>query len=199
VHIVPWTVNANPHHTITTVRHGLALIGGYRHAPNVDAARWLAEVIMPLVWQARPDIACYLVGGDWPERVGWLTDPRIIRLGSVDRLDDLFETVRVSVAPLRFGAGIKGKVLDSFAAGIPCIMTPIAAEGLDLPKSLQPWIGDTAAALASLILRAHTDTEFTETAENEALDYIAERHNWPMVQTALARALLETKSHRPHR
>jgi hypothetical protein len=64
----------------------------------------------------------------------------------------VLDRVRLTAAPLRFGAGVKGKVLESFAAGVPCVMTPVAAEGLALGDAL---VGDDAAALAALILRVH--------------------------------------------
>src|SRR5207237_638608 len=74
-----------------------------------------------------------------------------------------FRRVRLTVAPLRYGAGVKGKVLDSLAAGVPCVMSPIAAEGIALPPTLQDLIGQDAAQLASRILQLHSDA-----AENRA-------------------------------
>ncbi len=66
--------------------------------------------------------------------------PGVKVLGYLADLSRLLNGLRLTVAPLRFGAGLKGKVLTSFAAGVPCVMTGIAAEGMDLPASLQPLI-----------------------------------------------------------
>src|SRR6185437_16188603 len=72
---------------------------------------------------------------------------------------EVFDRVRLTVAPLRFGAGIKGKVLNSFAAGIPCVMTPIGAEGLSLDRELQNLVATSAEELADKIAKLHRETE----------------------------------------
>src|SRR5262249_15567301 len=69
----------------------------------------------------------------------------------VASLDEVFRRVRLTIAPLRYGAGLKGKVLDSLAAGIPCVMTPVAAEGLELPAELQALVADEPGELAQRI------------------------------------------------
>jgi autotransporter passenger strand-loop-strand repeat protein len=149
VHVVPWHIPATAVTAPLHDRHGIAFIGNYAHAPNVDAARYLAEEIMPLVWRSAPDLPCLLVGRGAPQR---LQRPGIEIVGHVDDLAQVFNRVRLTVAPLRYGAGIKGKVLASLAAGIPCVATPIASEGLDLPESL---LARDADELAASILRLH--------------------------------------------
>ena len=74
-------------------------------------------------------------------------------------LTTVFDRVRLTVAPLGFGAGIKGKVLESFAAGTPCVMSPVAAEGLSLPADLERLVGKTNQQLADLICELHADGE----------------------------------------
>ena len=127
VYRVPWHVAARAASVPFAARNGVAFIGSYTHAPNVDAAHWLVEAVMPLVWQTEPDLACLLVGSDMPEAVRRLARPGVLALGQVADLGEVFDRVRLTVAPLRYGAGVKGKVLDSFAAGVPCVM--IAGRG----------------------------------------------------------------------
>jgi glycosyltransferase involved in cell wall biosynthesis len=79
--------------------------------------------------------------------------------GHVPDLTALYAAARVAVAPLRFGAGLKGKVLEAWAAGVPCALTPVAAEGLPLPGELAGTVADGAPALAQLILHLHADAE----------------------------------------
>jgi len=149
-------------------RHGIAFVGGHDHAPNPDALHYLIGETMPLVWREDPAITCAIVGHGWtPERLS-RRDPRIHLLGPVDDLDTVFDTIRLTVAPLRFGAGIKGKVLDSFAAGLPCVMTPTAAEGLPLTPPLQALVADTPAGLAELILHYHRDQAASQICGAEA-------------------------------
>ena len=102
-------------------------------------------------------LTCKIVGHGWHADRLPGRDPRIEMIGEAPDLDDVFDTVRLTVAPLRFGAGIKGKVLDSFAAGLPCVMTPIAAEGLALTGALPQLVAGDPAGLADIILRLHAD------------------------------------------
>jgi glycosyltransferase involved in cell wall biosynthesis len=163
VHVVPWSVTPRPTSVPFADRRGVAFIGGYRHAPNVEVARWLVAEIMPLVWRADPDVTCLLVGSHMPAAVRGLGGPRVEVVGQVADLAGVFDRVRLTVAPLRYGAGLKGKLLDSLAAGVPCVATPVAAEGIALPAALQRCVAGDAAALARLILRLHADA-----AENAA-------------------------------
>src|SRR5262249_41950633 len=90
-------------------------------------------------------------------------------------LAEIFDRVRLTVAPLAFGAGIKGKVLDSFAAGVPCACTPIAAEGLDLPQPLHDCIADSPPAMAATIHRLHADEAANEACRSPGLNYVVSR------------------------
>jgi glycosyltransferase involved in cell wall biosynthesis len=164
VHVVPFAVAPQTPRRPFAERNGIAFIGGCEHAPNPDAVHYLVREIMPLVWREDPAITCAIVGHGWSaERLPRL-DPRIRLLGPVDDLDNVFDTIRLTVAPLRFGAGIKGKVLDSFAAGLPCVMTPVAAEGLPLSAPLQELVVDTAETFATRILRYHSDAGANQAA-----------------------------------
>jgi hypothetical protein len=135
----------------------MAFLGTFGHAPNPDAVQWLAADIMPRVWAQAPDLTCSIAGRGWQVDSLAGLDSRIDIVGPVADLDELFGRVRLTVAPLRFGAGIKGKVLDSFAAGLPCVMSEAAAEGLPLPGPLAALVGRDAADIAALILRYHED------------------------------------------
>jgi glycosyltransferase involved in cell wall biosynthesis len=130
---------------------GIAFIGGYRHPPNIDAAIWAAQSIMPLLRKEVPGIELLLVGSHMPADVSSLAAKDVIPLGYVPSLDSVFERVQLTIAPLRYGAGLKGKVLESMAAGIPCVMTTVAAEGLDLPAELRSLVADDPEALAKRI------------------------------------------------
>jgi glycosyltransferase involved in cell wall biosynthesis len=189
VHVVPWALPPRPVATPLAERRGLAFIGGYAHSPNVDAARWLADEIMPLVWRVDPGIECLLVGSGMPQAIARLARPGLVPLGHVAELADIFNRVRLTVAPLRYGAGVKGKVLTSLAAGIPCVMSPVAAEGMDLPTALTAAIGDTAADIAAHIVRLHTDDAAAQDVAASGLAMIRERFNEAHVAAALYPAI----------
>ena len=159
VHVVPWSLTAAPRTVPFRKRHGIAFVGGMRHAPNPDAVRWMAAEVLPRVWAREPEIRCLLVGADWPEPVWGRIDPRLQLRGQISHLDEVFDAVRLTVAPLRFGAGVKGKVLDSFAAGLPCVMSPIAAEGIPLSDVLRSAVVHDAIQMADRICELHKQSK----------------------------------------
>ena len=174
VHLVPWSVIPRPTAVPWSERKGLAFIGSYGHAPNLDAAWWLIQEVMPLVRAQDPSIECMLVGSNMPDSLKSAVAPGVQPVGRIDDLPGLFDRIRLTTAPLAFGAGVKGKVLDSLAAGIPCACTPIAAEGMNLPDSLSEAIAPDAAGLARAILRLHNDEAFNRACSEAGLAYVGE-------------------------
>ncbi|HUZ64127.1 MAG TPA: Hint domain-containing protein [Acetobacteraceae bacterium] len=187
VHVVPWPVEPRACATPFHRRCGVAFIGGARHRPNLDATRWLVEGIMPLVWACDPTIPCLLAGADLPPALA--ADPRIRLLGHVPDLGAVFDDVRLTVAPLRFGAGLKGKVLESLAAAVPCVMTPIAAEGMNLPVALAADVAETAAAIAGRICRLHADVQENARSARGGLTMIREQFTPAAVDRRLRAAV----------
>ncbi len=189
VHVVPWSVAARPTPVQFARRHGLAFIGGYDHAPNADAARWLVRDIMPLVWQRNPGIECLLVGHGLPDDLNHVTTRGVVPVGPVQKLAEVFDRVRLTIAPLAFGAGIKGKVLDSLAAGVPCVCTPIAAEGLGLPPTLDACLASDTHGLAAAVAALHDDLAWNARAVEAGLAHVAERYSQAALDVAMRQAV----------
>jgi Glycosyl transferases group 1 len=189
VYRVPWQVAERATSVPFAARDGVVFVGSYAQAPNVDAACWLVEAVMPLVWQIDPGIKCLLAGSEMPAAVRHLARPGVQVLGQVAELSDLLDRVRLTVAPLRYGAGVRDKVLDSFAAGVPCVMSPIAAEGLELPKNLRALVGHDAATLAALICRLHQDADVHRMAARAGRALIRAHHTEAAVTKALQAAI----------
>ena len=144
---------------------------------------------MPIVWTHSPALTCKIAGRGWrPGALGPL-DPRVEIVGATENLDDLFASLRLTVAPLRFGAGVKGKVLDSFAAGLPCVMSDIAAEGLPLAGPLTRLIGSDAAEIGETVLHLHDDEAANMTCSSWARGFSAKHFTDDNVLRALREAL----------
>jgi glycosyltransferase involved in cell wall biosynthesis len=188
VHIARWSAAPRPTKTAFGKRRGIAFIGGYGHPPNLDAARWLIAEIMPRVREQDPAIECLLVGDGLPEGLKQRCGYGVVALGAVADLTEIFERVRLTVAPLRFGAGIKGKIVDSLAAGVPCVTTLVGAEGFDLPLAFGCGIAATAEAIAATVLRLHGDAAASETCRAAGLRYIEEAFSEQNLDAAMARA-----------
>lgn len=170
-------------------RRDIAFLGSFSHGPNPDAAFWLVREIMPRVWARDPSIRCRIAGHGWAAGHLGALDPRVDLVGHVPNLDSLFGDVRLSVAPLRFGAGLKGKVLDSFAAGLPCVMTPVAAEGLPLSDTLADLVADGAEAMADRIIRLHHDAALNQSLGEQVRRLVADQFSQVLVDAGLRTAL----------
>lgn len=189
VHVIPWTLTPRPTPTPFVERLGLAFIGDYRHRPNVDAAHWLIEHIMPEIEAQGLVLPCLLFGGNMPESLREPQRPHVDPVGYVPELATALDRVRLTVAPLAYGAGVKGKVLDSLAAGIPCVCTPAAAEGLDLPDILLGQVASTPSKLASAIRALHEDEAWNKACSQAGLDYIAATTNEARIDRLLQGAI----------
>ncbi len=170
---VRWTVTPQPVQTSFEARHGIAFIGGFGHDPNRDAARWLISEIVPLIRRMAP-IECLLVGSDLPADILRLCGEGVTAIGHVPDLRDIFNRVRMTIAPLAYGAGVKGKVLESFAAGLPCACTSVAIEGIPLGPELRACVADDAPGLAELVVKMHGDAAANEAAAEAGLGLIRE-------------------------
>ncbi|HEY0383963.1 MAG TPA: glycosyltransferase [Candidatus Elarobacter sp.] len=137
---------------------GLLFIGGYNHVPNVDAAEWLVDAIMPLIWDDFPGLVVTLLGSNPSERVWRLAqDPRVRVTGFIHDVAPYFEAARVFVAPLRYGAGLKGKIGQSLEFGLPVVTTSIGAEGFDFTDGRDALVADEPAAFAAAVKRLYSD------------------------------------------
>jgi GT2 family glycosyltransferase len=190
VHVVPWTVPLRPVETPVAARSGLAFIGGYGHRPNVDAAIHLVRDVMPMAWDAIPGLPCLLVGSDLPREVAVLGGGAVEVSGHVPDLAEVFARLRCTAAPLRYGAGIKGKVLTSLAHGVPCVMSAIAAEGISLPRRLRWLVAADSAAMAAKIVVLHRDDALVEEMSAEGLAFVRDAFGDDKVREALAAATL---------
>jgi GT2 family glycosyltransferase/glycosyltransferase involved in cell wall biosynthesis len=138
-------------------RRDLVFVGGYQHPPNVDAVLSFVRDIFPRVRERLPDVKLYVVGSHPPVAIRDLASESVVVLGFVPDLKPLFDGARVSIAPLRFGAGVKGKVVTAMAHGLPSVATRIAAEGMELVHGRDLMVADTPAEFADALCDLYTD------------------------------------------
>jgi O-antigen biosynthesis protein len=168
----------------------LLFVGGFAHAPNQDAALWFAREVFPLVRAARPAATLVLAGANPPPAVqalagsgvevaGWLSDADLAAR---------YAATRVVVGPLRFGAGVKGKVVDALHQGFPLVATSVAVEGLPGLAGVVP-VADTPAALADAILRLLADDAVWTAQAAAQIRYARQHCSREALRTALLAAL----------
>src|SRR5690606_17481723 len=144
-------------------RHDLVFVGGFRHPPNVDAARWFVDEVMPRVRARLPDVRFHCIGADVPPEVAALAEaPGVTVHGYVPDITPYMDGCRLALAPLRYGAGVKGKVNLSMAHGQPVVATSCAAEGMHLVDGRDVLLADDAAGFADAVVRAYGDRALWE-------------------------------------
>jgi glycosyltransferase involved in cell wall biosynthesis len=141
-------------------RSGLCFIGSFRHPPNEDAVLWFVEEILPLVLRKAPAIQFHLVGSGMPPSLRGLASAHILVHGWVRDIIPILDGVRVFVAPLRYGAGLKGKVINSLAHGLPVVGTPTAFEGTGLRAGDGLACASSPEKFAEAVLDLHGDEDY---------------------------------------
>jgi glycosyltransferase involved in cell wall biosynthesis len=141
-----------------TDRKGLFFVGSFWHQPNVDAVTWFVKQIWPQIRSQYPECRFCIAGSNPNSEVLALArTPGVDVLGFVPDLTPLFDSARVFVAPLRYGAGVKGKVGQSLVHGLPVVTTSIGAEGMNLIDGDHALIADDPIIFAKQVCRLLRD------------------------------------------
>ncbi|MES1258576.1 MAG: glycosyltransferase [Acidobacteriota bacterium] len=195
---VPWVPTGvdveyfNPPDTPPPPKAELVFIGSMDWMPNIDAARWFADDIFPLIRASRPDCTVAFVGRQPTAAVLALADrvPGLTITGTVPDVRPWLYGGLVSIVPLRIGGGTRLKVYEAMAAGCPVISTSIGAEGLDYRDGENIILADTPAAFAEGCLRLLNDAERRRSLATSARDFVAAHYSWESVAARFEQALV---------
>ena len=168
-------------------RRDVMFVGGFAHDPNVDAARWLHDAIWPLVKDKTGDMRVFVIGSKPPQEVLDMNEGRFVVTGPVsdEELGRYYHTCRMAIVPLRYGAGIKGKVVESMYHRLPVLTTTTGAEGIECDEKALPAIDDTAAYADALVKLYH---------DTKALDDMSARYDQFIRETYSEKHAVETLS-----
>jgi glycosyltransferase involved in cell wall biosynthesis len=180
-------------------RKDICFVGGFRHIPNVDAVLFFVKEVWPLVRKTLPKATFKIIGAEAPEEIVSLASDSVQILGHVQDLSTIFDSIKLSVAPIRYGAGVKGKVVLSMGLGVPVAGTPLAFEGMDLDLGKEALSGATPEELAMQIARLYTDSALWTTVSNAAVarakrEY-SEEVNLPLIRGYLKAVGLSPREH----
>jgi glycosyltransferase involved in cell wall biosynthesis len=169
----------------------LVFVGNMSFPPNADAARFLAQEILPLVRRSHPKVKAYLIGPDPGGVIADLhDDDRVVVTGFVDDVRPYLKRATVVVSPLRFGAGMKNKLQAGLAMEKAMVVSQVTCEGFDhLVPGRHALVADTAPDFAARVceLLEHPERRRELGAAGRAL--IREHYAWPAAVDALLRAL----------
>ena len=141
------------------LRQDWLFIGGFQHRPNADAVLFFVREIYPLVSKYLPEAKFYIIGHKPPLEIAALATERIIVAGLQRDVRPFFDSVKLSVAPLRFGAGVKGKINQSMAFGVPVVATSLAVEGMELKDREDILVADEPEDFAEALIELYESEE----------------------------------------
>lgn len=172
-------------------RRDLVFVGGFRHPPNVDAMRWCVEAVLPRVRAHLPALRLHCIGSDvTPVIQALAAQPGVLVHGHVADIGPYMDGCRIALAPLRFGAGVKGKINLSMAHGQPVVATSCAVEGMHLVDGRDVLVADDAEAYADAIIRLYGDAALWATLSAHGLDNVARHFSLDAARDTVRRLLI---------
>lgn len=145
------------------LRQDLVFLGSFKHHPNVDAVTYFVKEILPLVRREIPQARLRIVGSGMVPEVASLAGDAVEVVGYVADLDPILDSARLMVVPLRFGAGVKGKINSAMAAGLPVVTTTVGAEGMGLEDGSSARIADDPTHFSKAVVELYSDPVAWET------------------------------------
>lgn len=172
-------------------RQHFMTIGNFLHKPNLDVVHFLKDTVWPLIKEEIDDAELHIYGAYMPEKVKSLNNDRegFIVKGFADDVDVCMQSYRVCLAPLRFGAGLKGKIVDAMKNGTPCMMSSMAAEGLFGIGPLNGFIEDQQKEFASKAIDLYNNQDFWLACQQNGFTTIKNRFNKKVVIKKLIEAI----------
>ena len=153
-------------------RQGLLFVGGFGHGPNLDAVLWFLDQIFPKVYE-RIKAPFYIVGAKAPKEITEIKQEGVIVKGFVteEELAVLYRSCRMVVVPLRYGAGVKGKVVEALYHGAPIVTTSVGAEGIEGVENIAV-VKDEVNELVDAICNIYNDEKVLRNMSSQDLKYV---------------------------
>lgn len=182
-------------------RKGLIFLGNYYHPPNVDAVKWFHDQVFPILKEKIPDISVTLYGNNPPKDIldlhsidfdvaGFLKEEEVI---------NVYNSAKVFIAPIRFGAGFKGKIAKAMSHGLPVVTTNIGAEGMGVIDGENIMIADDAKGFAQKVEKVYKSKELWEKISKKSIEYIKNSYSIPNARKKLGRIISEIESKKQRR
>lgn len=140
---------------------------GSTHTPNIDALYYLYSKIMPLVWEKLPDLKVNVIG-NIKDKINDISHPNIFFTGYVPFVEEYFISNKFMIAPLRYGAGVKGKIGQAFEYYLPLVTSSIGAEGMFLENRKNALINDTPEGFANYMIELYNDEQLWISLQNNS-------------------------------
>ena len=184
-------------HGESRIPGSLLFVGGFAHPPNVDAVVYFCQEVLPLIRKVLPSVPVWIVGDSPPDEVLAMKALAGVEVtGYVPDLGPYLRKAWISIAPLRYGAGIKGKIGEAMAAGLPVVTTTIGAEGMQLQNRVTALIADSAEEFAKAVSELSQDLPLHAAIAHNALEHVHRNYAPSLMEGRMVR-LLESVASRP--
>jgi O-antigen biosynthesis protein len=189
VTVIPTIHDVEPYVRPPGDRSGILFVGGFQHHPNIDAAVRLVKEVMPVVWRELGEVEVTIVGSEPPTEVKALASSLVEVTGWVEDLEPLLNKARLMVAPVRFGAGLKGKITQALAFGLPVVTTPVGAEGLQAREEPALLVAEDMYTLAIDTVRVYRDDELWRSLSRSGQALIVEQCSTEVLSARLGQLM----------
>ena len=189
VEVFQWAIPVPGTHANFGSRRDIAFIGGYQHGPNVDAVEYFVEAIFPRIRSRLPGVRFLAIGSKPPDSLFALAGEDVQITGFIDDLAPVLDGVRVAVAPLRIGAGIKGKIGTTLSVGLPCVATSVAAEGMNLCDGEEILIADDPDAFADTVVSLYENPALWQRLSERGICFAERNYGAAAAEEAIRRIL----------
>lgn len=187
---LPFSRKVRPGNTAFEDRKDILFVGGFQHTPNVDAVFFFINEIMPLLRPILKGVKFQIVGSNITDEIKKLASSDIIVHGFVEDIEPILDAVRVNVAPLRYGAGTKGKVVMAMASGLPSIGTSIAFEGMGITSEVHAVCADTPHQFANALINLYRQKDHWERVASAGLELAKNRYGLEQIEKKVREDIL---------
>lgn len=183
IHRIPEFITPSPPY------NKLLFVGAFNHEPNIDAVLYFCGEIFPLLLEMNSNFTLEVIGPNPPESVSTLQSDKVFIRGFVESLDEYYRKAHISVAPLRFGAGIKGKIGEALSFGLPVVTTQIGAEGFGLSPGENILVTETALGFAESIFKLSQDVQLYQKLSTNGYHFIKANYSEEVTRTRLSKLI----------
>ena len=170
-------------------KYDLVFTGNMSYPPNVKAAHFLAEKVLPQLITKIPNIKLVIAGATPHHSVKRLASKNVIVTGWMDQITDAYNQSKIFIAPMEIGTGMQNKILEAMAMQIPCITSKLASDAIGGINEKNILIGNTASEYVELIINLLNDTQLSETLTQNALSFVKENYSWERNGQALLKLI----------
>ena len=175
-------------------RSGMVFIGGFMHDPNVDAMRWFVRDIIPMIGDGAGHLV--ILGSDPPLEIIALRSPTVEVTGYIENVDPFLQSAAVFVAPLRYGAGVKGKIGHAMSRGLPVVTTSVGAEGIGIVDGVHALVRDDPRSFAAAVDAVSSDGELWSRLSQAGLELVRSSLSGERMRERLRGLLADTVAYR---